>query len=68
MKASGIDILSIGIGDWTLKTELQRLASRPEHRNALHVNSYDTLFQATDRILAAVCNGRNTPHPTPTQS
>ena len=57
IKASGVDIITIGVGQWTKQTELRRLASRPEDRNTLHVANYDTLFQAADLILSAVCNG-----------
>ena len=57
IKASGVDIITIGVGQWTRQTELRRLASRPEERNTLHVADYDTLFQASDLILSSVCNG-----------
>ena len=55
---AGATILSLGIGNWIKRTELEGMASHPKERNFFHVDDYDILFEVSDVLLATICDGR----------
>ena len=57
VRAEGIGVISLGIGEWVLEYELEGMASHPKVRNMFQVESYETLFTATDLLVETVCDG-----------
>ena len=59
-RKNGVRMLAVGIN---LKTyhgqrELQGIASDPDDKNVFNVPNFEGLFNITDRIVEAVCDGQ----------
>ena len=57
LRDEGVDILTVGIGQWIRRYELEGMASNPKTKNFFIVDTYDTLFQISNFLLATVCDG-----------
>lgn len=58
VRDNGTAILSLGVGAWVIDYELEGMASHPKVRNMFHVDDYETLFTATDLLIATICDGK----------
>ena len=56
MKADGIEIFCIGIGDAVNKDELEQMASDPKDEHIFHVDNFDTIVEIEREILRDVCS------------
>ena len=61
-RSEGTHIISVGIGDWLNKIELESLASYPAAVNVIFAADYDTLNTLLKPLRDAICAG-NTGHP-----
>lgn len=64
-RASGVDIIALGIGKWIRKSEIQMMASYPRSRNHLLVPAYTELFAYSNGIIAIICDVVNECNPDP---
>ena len=56
---AGIDILTLGIGSWIIKYELEGMASHPKTRNMFEIRDYESLFLISDLLIGTICDGKS---------
>ena len=55
LKAKGVHVLAVGIGNWLNKVELESIASHPDSRNVLYISSYDKLSDNKATFISFMC-------------
>ena len=61
LKAAGVHVMSVAIGNWLNIYELQAIASYPVDRNLIRVNNFDALNNIVFTIKDAVCDSKCVP-------
>jgi len=57
LRADGVDIVGVGVGDAVSRSELDGVVSYPMDRNALYVDDYSQLSSYVSRLVSIQCNG-----------
>ena len=57
LRADGVDIVGVGVGDAVSRSELDGVVSYPMDRNALYVDDYSQLSSYVSRLVSSQCNG-----------
>ena len=55
LKAKGVHVLAVGVGNWLNKYELESIASHPDSRNVMYISSYDNLRNNRDAFVSYMC-------------
>jgi len=57
LRADGVGIIGVGIGQWVSRSELDGVVSYPVDRNAFYVDDYSSLPSYVSDIVDSQCNG-----------
>jgi len=57
LRAGGVSIIGVGIGQSVLRSELEGVVSYPVNRNAFYVSDYSRLSGYVSDIVNSQCNG-----------
>lgn len=57
-KKEGTHVISIGIGSFD-PFEINAMATEPASKNAYVIDSFDRLFNISDRLVSATCRGNS---------
>ena len=58
LKAMGVHILVIAIGNWMNKYELGSIASYPESSNIVYISNYDRLSDIRSTFVSFMCGSK----------
>ena len=57
LRAAGVSIIGVGVGQSVLRSELEGVVSYPISRNAFYVDDYSRLSDYVNDIVNSQCNG-----------
>lgn len=57
LRATGVSIIAVGIGQSVSRSELDGVVSYPDHRNVFYVEDYSQLSSYVSDVVSSQCNG-----------